>query len=284
MNKIRAFFVAFIVAVFLFNSHAAVSGQSASNTQAGFFTDVTAAPNVRIEVPLEIRNVQELYALDLSIKFDPAILTVEDADPSSSGVQVALGQFLDPGMVLFNTVDNQKGAIHFVMTQINPSEPKSGSGNLLVIYFKGLKEGSSDLSFTNIQFSDRNGIQINASEVDAVITIKQGVPTVAATSIPVQDAARLTQIPTMMPTSATPTPIPTPAPTLAPTVSSEIMPTAVQASLPNSVTADSEAQTSLQIAQLFLLQNWWIVLVLLIVVAALAVYLIVTKQRKAGKE
>lgn len=283
MNKFRASLIVFIVAAFLFIPHTAALGQSAANTQAGFFTDLTAAPGVRIEVPLEIHNVQGLYALDLSIKFDPSILTVEDADPSSAGVQVALGQFLDPGMVLFNTVDNQNGTIHFVMTQANPSEPKNGSGNLLVIYFKGIKEGSSDLSFTNIQFSDRNGVQINASEADATLTIKSGAPTVVATSIPVQDAASLTQIPTMMPTF-TPTPIPTPAPTLAPTVSSDLTQTAEQASLPISVTGDTNSQTAFQIAQLFLLQNWWIVLVLLIVVIALVVYLVVTKERNEGKE
>jgi hypothetical protein len=255
-------------------------GQSSGNSQIGFFISPTSAPNTRIEVPVEIHNVQDLYALDVTIKFDPAILAVEDADPNQTGVQVALGKFLDPGMVLFNTVDNDKGTIHFVMTQTNPSEPKSGSGNLLVIYFQGIKEGESDLSFTNIQLSDRNGNALSAIEKDAAITISNGVPTQAATSIPVQDAGLLTQIPTMMPT-ATATPEVTPVPTLA---GSKEGTGGESGNLPISVTGGTGALSIFQMGQLFLMKNWWIVLVLLIVVVAMVAYLTVTRKPAKTKK
>jgi len=204
MKRFYVLITLLLLAYFVYFPSTSVLGQSASETQIGFYTNLTSTPGVRIEVPVEIRNVQALYALDITIKFDPSILNVEDVDASKSGVQIALGQFLDPGLVLFNTVDNQNGTIHFVMTQINPSEPKSGSGNLVVIYFKGIQEGKSELSFTNIQLSDRNGMQIAAGEVDAAITISSGVPTLEATSIPIQDPSRLTQIPTMSAATATP--------------------------------------------------------------------------------
>ncbi|MEA5077457.1 MAG: cohesin domain-containing protein [Anaerolineaceae bacterium] len=282
MKQLRVFLALFIVTGFLLLPHTSVFGQSA-NTQIGFFGSLTSAPDTRIEVPVEIHNVEGLYALDLSIKFDPTILTVEDADASQAGVQVALGKFLDPGMVLFNTVDNQKGTIHFVMTQANPSEPKSGTGNLLVIYFKGLKEGKSDLGFANIQLSDRDGIQITAIEKDATITLSNGAPTQAATSIPVQEVALLTQIPTMMPT-ATATEVPTLEPTLAPTAVSEGASASAPENLPIGVTGASTTLSLFQMGQLFLMKNWWIVLVLLIIVVAMVAYLAVTRNKtKANK-
>lgn len=280
MKTYRFFLAIFLILGFLLLPHSTVLGQSSGNSQIGFFISPTSAPNTRIEVPVEIHNVQDLYALDVTIKFDPAILAVEDADPNQTGVQVALGKFLDPGMVLFNTVDNDKGTIHFVMTQTNPSEPKSGSGNLLVIYFQGIKEGESDLSFTNIQLSDRNGNALSAIEKDAAITISNGVPTQAATSIPVQDAGLLTQIPTMMPT-ATATPEVTPVPTLA---GSKEGTGGESGNLPISVTGGTGALSIFQMGQLFLMKNWWIVLVLLIVVVAMVAYLTVTRKPAKTKK
>ncbi len=282
MKHLRLFLALFVVTGFLMLPHTSVLGQS-SNTQIGFFSSLTSAPDTRIEVPVEVHNIQGLYALDLSIKFDPTILTVEDADANQSGVQVALGKFLDPGMVLFNTVDNQKGTIHFVMTQVNPSEPKSGTGNLLVIYFKGIKEGKSDLSFANIQLSDRDGLQISASEKDAIITISNGASTQVATSIPVQDASLLTQIPTMLPT-ATATAVPALEPTLAPTIASKSASASGPGNLPIDVTGGSTTLTLFQTGQLFLMKNWWIVLVLLIIVVSMVAYLVITRNNIKTKK
>ena len=276
MKFIRVSVVILTVICFFMLPHSVVLGQSTSSVQIGFFSEPTSAPETRIEIPVEIKNVEGLYALDVSIKFDPSILMVEDADPNQTGTQVALGKFLDPGMVLFNSVDNQKGTIHFVMTQANPSEPKFGDGNLLVVYFQGIKEGKSALGFTNIQLSDRNGNEILATENDASITISKGVATQIATSIPVQEASLLTQIPTMMPT-VTATMIPTFAPTPAATLEGAAGDTSETGNLPISVTGGTRTLTLFQMGQLFLLKNWWIVFVLLIIVVAIAAYLIINR-------
>lgn len=283
MKSYRTYLMILMILAFLLFPHTSVLGQSSENSQIGFFSSPTSAPDTRIEVPLEIQSVQDLFALDLTVKFDPTILQVEDADPNTAGIQVALGKFLDPGLVLFNIADNEKGTIHFVMTQINPSEPKSGNGNLLVIYFKGSKEGISDLTFNNIQLSDRNGNAISAIEKDAAITISNGAPKQAATSIPVQDAALLTQIPTMMPT-ATATPEVPPTPTLAPGADASTADGSGSGNQPITVTGGSTALSLFQMGQLFLMKNWWIVLVLLIIVVAMVAYLIVTKNPQKAKK
>jgi len=144
------------------------------------------------------------------LRYDPALLDFEDADPATEGVQPGLGTFLDAGMVLFNTVDPQTGIVRFVMTQVNPAEPKSGDGVILVLYFVAKAEGVSDLTITSLTLSDREGVAIPASPVDSKIEVETGKPQPQATSIPVQNPTALIVVPTMAPTN-------TPAPTQVPT-------------------------------------------------------------------
>ncbi len=168
--------------------------------QVGVFADLEIPLETRVEVPVEVRGVVDLYALDLTIRFDPEILQVEDADPNQAGVQPGLATFLDAGMTLFNSVDNETGTVRFVMSQINPSEPKSGDGILLVLYFVGKQAGTSELTVEKIEFSTRFGEAIAVSGVDAEIVVSAGAPEVVSTPIPVQDQGQIIVIETLMPT------------------------------------------------------------------------------------
>jgi hypothetical protein len=168
--------------------------------QVGIFADLEIPLETRVEVPVEVRDVVELYAVDLTIRFDPDILQVEDADPDRAGVQPGLAKFLDAGMTLFNEVDNETGTVRFVMSQINPSEPKSGDGNLLVLYFVGKQAGTSQVTVEKAEFSTRFGEAIAVNGVDAEIIVSESAPEVVATPIPVQDQAQIIVIETLMPT------------------------------------------------------------------------------------
>jgi len=159
---------------------------------------------------VEVRDVSELYAVDLTIRFDPAILRVEDANPDQAGVQPGLATLLGGGMTLFNEVDNETGTVRFVMSQINPSEGKSGSGNLLVLYFVGKQAGTSQVTVEHAEASDRYGVAITLSGVNAEIVVSASAPEVVGTSIPVQDQAQILVIETLTPTPiATETPVAT---------------------------------------------------------------------------
>ena len=168
--------------------------------QVGIFADLEIPLETRVEVPVEVREVVDLYALDLTIRFDPDILQIEDANPNQAGVQPGLATFLDAGMTLFNEVDNETGTVRFVMSQINPSEPKSGDGNLLVLYFVGKQAGTSQVTVEKAEFSTRFGEAIPVNGVDAEIVVSAGAPEVVATPIPVQDQAQIIVIETLMPT------------------------------------------------------------------------------------
>jgi Cohesin domain. len=172
---------------------------------------ITAKPDARFEIPIEIKNVENCYAFDVELRYDPQVLSMEDADPMRDGVQPALGTFLDAGMVLYNTVDTENGIIRFVMSQMNPSEPKSGSGVLVVLYMKGLKEGESALEMTRADLSTREGQLIPTEMISGSVQISANAVQSAATAIPVQDPTAIMMIPTLAPTS-TPTTVPTKAP------------------------------------------------------------------------
>ena len=180
---------------------AAAPASAQQGARVGVFADLEIPLNERVEVPVEVRDVSELYAVDLTIRFDPAVLQVEDANPDQAGIQPGLATFLDAGMTLFNEVDNESGTVRFVMSQINPSEGKSGDGNLLVLYFVGKQAGTSSVSVEAVEFSNRFGEAIPVSGVDAQIVVSASAPEVVATSIPLQDQAQIIVIETLMPTA-----------------------------------------------------------------------------------
>lgn len=256
-----------------------VHGQSGSKASLGIFEPFQMAPDQQIEVPVTVSNVQDLYALDITLEFDPALVQVEDSDPSTPGIQAALGNFLDPGLLLFNTADNEKGTVHLAMSQYNPSEAKSGEGIVLVIHFKAVKEGISPLTLSNVQLATREGTEIPSEGVNSTLTILSDAPTQAAT-YPVADTQGMIVVATLTPVlSNTPTPSPTALTlsTATPTAitpkvaAAKITPTEIKTTEQES-TAETAAkrEKSSQPQSYFLVDHWWIVLIILILVAVVA--------------
>ena len=251
-----------------------------SGAQVGVFDEQLLAPGARVEVPIEIRGAVDLYAIDIELSFDPAMLSAEDADPSMDGVQPALGTFLDAGLLLFNDIDLETGIIRFVMSQVNPSEPKSGDGILLVLYLVGKTAGESFLTVNSVTLSDRLGNELPSSGVGAMITVAEDAPAVTSTSIPVQEPTGVIVVPTL---AATNTPLPTAVPTATsvPTAVPTNVPTAVIAeeiaggeptkavSLPAVVSGGGQEEEGSALAGI-----WWILLLVGLAGAGVAVYLL----------
>lgn len=244
-----------------------------STPEVGVFESIEVAPGETVQVPISIRNVKDLYGVDITLKFDPALVQVEDADPSASGIQAALGEFLDPGLLLFNTADNDAGTYHFVMAQYNPSEPKSGEGILLVITFKGINEGVTDLTVSALTLASSEGVEIPSSGMNSSLTVRAGAPVQAAT-IPVVQSTALVVLKTF-----TPVPTDTPVPTVAPT--SVIEPTGELLETGNTVKTPQAGSKGEDVPGFWLVNNWWIVLILLFVVIAAGLYLFVFKNKSA---
>ncbi|MHB1338879.1 MAG: cohesin domain-containing protein [Bellilinea sp.] len=226
-------------------------------TQIGVFEPITAATGVVVEVPVRVQDAVELYAIDIEIRFDPALLAAEDADPATPGIQLGFAGFLDPGLVLYNEVDNQQGTAHFVMTQVNPSEPKNGSGILLVLYLKGMTTGQSDITVSNVQISDRSGNEIPSSGVNSTLKVEASAPAVQPTAIPVLNPTEIQWIP-----GAAASEVPDSNPQQASETSQQFVPL-----------IEAEEAAAEPGKPSWLAENWWMVLAAVLLVTGLVFYL-----------
>lgn len=250
----KSFILFFILLVSMPFARGDASAQAV--TQIGVFEPVTAAPGAVVEVPVQVEDAAALYAIDIEIHFDPAVVTAEDADPANPGIQLGIAGFLEPGLVLYNEVDNQQGIAHFVMTQVNPSEPKNGSGILLVMYLKALKTGQSEITVSKLQISDRSGNEIPSSGVNSTLKVEAAAPAVKATAIPVVNPTEIQWIPE-------------PGATEASTSNQQEAETSQQfIPMVEAEEAAAESGTSSWLAE-----NWWVVLAAVLVVAGLGFYL-----------
>lgn len=253
-------------------------GQS-SPAQVGVFDPVVLPPDAQVEVPIRIKNVTDLYAMDIELRFDPAILQAQDADPNQPGIQMGFGGFLDPGLLLYNTVDNTRGIARFVLSQVNPSEPKSGSGLLLVLYFRGVKAGVSNLSISNLQLASRQGTEIPSEKVENTVTVDEAAALPEATAIPVVNPTAMILIPTEVP-SPTPTITPVPSATAVPTLAPTLPAAAPTTAAVQPTAGAKNIETSP--AGFSLLRHWWIVA--LVVAVAIGLGFILVRTRPKTKE
>jgi hypothetical protein len=115
-----------------------------------------------------------LRGFDLTIRFDPSVVQVVDADPTRDGVQVLLGsQFRNqPNFVADNTVDNAAGLITFATVLLNNN---SVSGDVVLIEINwqavGAQGGSTALTFDRVDLVGGNAQAISVDTVDGTINL-----------------------------------------------------------------------------------------------------------------
>jgi hypothetical protein len=293
-RSIKNILIIALLFVMLLLSINTVAAQGGEDARIGVFEEFEIKPGGRVEVPVEVRGVEDLYAIDLEIRFDPAVITIEDGNPDKAGIQPASGTFLDPGLAIFNEVDNEIGIVHFVMTQVNPSEGKSGDGIILVLYCRGVAEGESELTMVTVDISTREGELIPSEPVNAMVVVKPDAEEKEATPIPVQETREVEDVPTAAATEITPSP--TATPTMEPEAEEEPTEESVVLSTdtpepsvtytpvqeqeeieePSPTLAEDEGPATEQ-SGFSLLDNWWIVAVVIALALGLGVYLWVTK-------
>jgi len=268
--RLKKIFVLLIMALFLFT----LSAQGQGMTEFGVFEAVEIAPGEPIQVPVNIRNVRDMYAIDFTLKFDPNIVQVVDADPSIDGIQSALGDFLDPGLLLFNNANNELGTIHFVMSQYNPSKPKSGDGIILIVSFIGVAEGESPLLIDNVTLSSGQATEIEVQVVNSTLKVLEGAPSPAVT-YPVTDTTGLVLIGT-----ETPALMETIAPTFTSASATEALAGSIastaQVNLQEAVKIEEQTSTD---HRYWLMSNWWVLVILLVVVVGFGVFLVFSKRK-----
>jgi hypothetical protein len=122
-------------------------------------------------VKVQLDNVSGLAGDEVHISYNPAILEVQDTDPSWTGTQVAMGAFLKPDFVAQNMVDSDEGRISFSAVQLPPNAPVSGSGVLATVTFKAKTGGSSPLEFNVVNLADKSGTPIDHAVQNGQIVV-----------------------------------------------------------------------------------------------------------------
>jgi hypothetical protein len=118
-----------------------------------------------------IEDVVDLYGADVQMSFDPTIAQVVDADPGKGGTQIEiLDDFLSSDFTIRDRADNVAGTIWYANTQVNPSQPVSGSGPLARVTMESVQPGSFDVVITSSQLGRINGTEIPATARNCRVT------------------------------------------------------------------------------------------------------------------
>jgi hypothetical protein len=168
-----------------------------------------------IDVTVDVVDVDGLYAFDVQLTYDPSALEVLDANADQDGIQVAQGRFLDPGLTIYNFADNTAGTVHFLMTQLNPSLPKSGSGALMVVRMEGKRAGAVSaitLERADLARNDGTSIETIRESGEVKVVADTGQPTYTPVPIQVPGTALPAPTPTVTGSPATATRAPSGAP------------------------------------------------------------------------
>ncbi len=122
-------------------------------------------------ISIRVENVKNMYGIEFQIKFDPKVVQVQDADSSTDGIQVAVGDWLQDGFVAANKVDNSKGTIAFAATLLNPAPPLDGDGTVATIAFRAKADGNSPLKISKAILATRDATEIKSQVQDGAIGV-----------------------------------------------------------------------------------------------------------------
>lgn len=127
---------------------------------------------------LEIRvdNIVQLAGAEVHLTFDPALLEVVDAEPSTEGVQIAHGDFLSPDFVVQNSADLTNGTVDYAIACMRLDQAASGSGVLARITFRALAEGETLVTISGALLADMQGQPIAVETESSVAVISRSGP------------------------------------------------------------------------------------------------------------
>lgn len=121
--------------------------------------------NTTVEIWLE--NVVGFYGVDIRLSFDSDMVRVP------SGQVTPLWDVFDSSnhFIIKNQVDNDAGMAWFAVTNMNPSEPFTGTGRVCSITFSGQRTGSTAIEFAYVKGSSRDGAPLYPQPVDGILAI-----------------------------------------------------------------------------------------------------------------
>lgn len=129
----------------------------------------------RVEFILE--NARDVYGIDVRAAFDPAIVEVVDDDPDREGVQLTSGAFPQPDFVALAAADNVAGTLRYIVTQVNPTPPATGSGVVFAVTFRARAAGQTAVTITQVEMADRDGLLLVVTPGAGSVEVTSGAAT-----------------------------------------------------------------------------------------------------------
>jgi hypothetical protein len=199
MKVVKTNLFGFLVVCLTLMAYLSVSAQDSSTPELKVSPeDLEVSVGENDEILIVISDADEINAFDIRLVYDPGVIELIDADDQIDGIQVGLGDFLAPDYVLINNVDESAGTIRVVMTQINPNQPQSGDGTLLVIQFTATSPNQE----TEIGFQTGVLAKGTGEEIVPVMTPGYIIVAGSGTVVPSRTPSPTTAVPTATRTDA----------------------------------------------------------------------------------
>jgi len=128
-----------------------------------------------LDVYIHLANMHDLYAVDIALSFNPAVLEVVAMDDQSDGVNLLpINTWFKSDYIVYNNAYNQAGGdfpagtIRYVATQKRDATPVDETGDVAMIRFRAKTAAvSSPVTVTKAEFSDRDGFLVGRPAVYA---------------------------------------------------------------------------------------------------------------------
>jgi hypothetical protein len=148
---------------------------SSQPAQASLELSPSSLENTKqITVDIVVAEAMNLYGAEVHLKFDAALVQVEDGDASLPDTQILPGKAFPKGasFVALNHVDNQAGTADFAVTLLNPAKPLEGRIVLASLPLRVIKAGSANIDLLQVLLATREGNPIKVVSKGTSLSVK----------------------------------------------------------------------------------------------------------------
>jgi len=148
----------------------------AMNDSGRMVVDVSAT-KVPVQRPVQIallaQDIEAVYGAQFTLRYDPALVAVQDEYPDLDGAQIRVGAAFPEGQsfVALNRVDAEQGIIDFAATLLNPAEPLVGEAELASLSIIPLVQGEASFDWEEVLLVDRAGMSQPVTDIGAMLSI-----------------------------------------------------------------------------------------------------------------
>ncbi len=126
--------------------------------------------NAQATTAINVENVSNMFAVQLELSYDPAIVQIIDADPNREGVQVKVGSAFSGGFAASNIVDTDNGHVSVVATLFG-SDKIDGNTELIAIDWLPRSAGVGAVTLEDVILVNASGQVIEFSPHNGAVEV-----------------------------------------------------------------------------------------------------------------